>query len=53
MTAGDGMGRVGVAGVDAASLVTAHRTAPGRIVLTERGNVDGWIASDLTIDNTA
>lgn len=32
------------------ALVTAHTTAPGRTVLTERGNTDGWIASDLAVE---
>lgn len=27
-----------------------HETRPGRNVLTEEGNTDGWIASDLTVD---
>ncbi len=30
--------------------VTAHRSAPGRIVFVEEGNTDGWIASSLTVD---
>lgn len=30
--------------------VTAHTSAPGRTVLTERGNTDGWLASDLVVD---
>ena len=30
--------------------VTAHRSAPGRIVFVEEGNSDGWIASSLTVD---
>lgn len=50
MTDGDGMQRVEVWGSDGGSLVTAHRTAPGRTVLTERGNIDAWIASDISID---
>lgn len=27
-----------------------YETHPGRSVLTEEGNTEGWIASDLTID---
>lgn len=50
MTDGDGMQRSDLVDADAVSLVTAHQTAPGRTVLTERGNADAWIASDLTID---
>ena len=30
--------------------VSAHRTTPDRIVLTEEGNSDGWIASDLAVE---
>lgn len=30
-------------------LVTAHRSAPGRTVLTEHGNTEAWIASSLTL----
>ena len=30
--------------------VTAHRSSPDRTVFTERGNTDGWIATDLTIE---
>ena len=30
--------------------VSAHRTTPDRIVLTEEGNSDGWIATDLTVE---
>jgi len=30
--------------------VTAHRSAPGRTVFVEEGNIDGWIASSLTVD---
>jgi hypothetical protein len=32
------------------TLVTAHTSAPGRTVLTERGNTDGWIAGDLAVE---
>jgi hypothetical protein len=43
-------------GVDAdddrrsAPTVSAHRTSPDRTVFTEESNVDGWIATDLTVD---
>jgi len=29
--------------------VTAHRSSPERVVFTEEGNTDGWIATDLTV----
>ena len=32
------------------SVVTSHETRPGKIVLTERDNSDGWIATDLAVD---
>ena len=28
--------------------VTAHESSPDRIVFTEKGNTDGWIATDYT-----
>ena len=31
-------------------VVMGHATRPGRLVLTERGNCDGWIASDHVVD---
>jgi hypothetical protein len=30
--------------------VSAHRSGPDRIVLTEEDNTDGWIASDLIVE---
>lgn len=27
-----------------------HEKRPGRKVLTEEGNTDGWIATDFTVD---
>lgn len=30
--------------------VTAQETVPGRMVFTEAGNTDGWIATGLAID---
>lgn len=30
--------------------VTAHRSSPDRIVFTEEGNTDGWIATDYTVE---
>ena len=32
------------------SLVTCHETRPGKIVLTEQDNSDGWIAADVALD---
>lgn len=29
--------------------VTAHRSSPDRVVFTEDGNTDAWIATDLTV----
>lgn len=34
----------------AESIVSSHETSPGRIVLTERDNSDGWIASTVAVD---
>lgn len=33
-----------------APALSLHETRPGRSVLTEEGNTDGWIASDLTVE---
>lgn len=30
--------------------ISAHVTRPGRTVLTEDGNTEAWIASDLTLE---
>lgn len=30
--------------------VTAHQSCTDRTVFTERGNKDGWIATDLTVE---
>ena len=30
--------------------ITSHETRPGRLVFTERDNVDGWIATDAAVD---
>ena len=32
------------------ALVSSHETRPGRVVFTERDNVDGWIATDAAVD---
>ncbi len=36
-------------GADEGPAVSAHRTSPERTVFTEKGNCDGWIASDLVV----
>lgn len=35
---------------DAKTTVTAHCCNPERTVFTEKGNSDGWIATDLTVE---
>jgi hypothetical protein len=30
--------------------VTVHTTCPERVVFTEQGNTDGWIATDHAVD---
>jgi len=30
--------------------LTAHESRPGRTVITEEGNPDAWIATDLTVE---
>lgn len=35
---------------DSAPYVTAYETSPGRTVLIEDINPDGWIASDITVE---
>jgi hypothetical protein len=32
------------------ALVSALRTSPDRVVFTENGNADGWIATDHTVE---
>lgn len=34
---------------DDAPAVSVHETTPDRVVFTESGNWDGWIATDLTV----
>ena len=29
--------------------ITAHRSSPERVVFTECGNTDGWIATDVAV----
>lgn len=30
-------------------VITAHETTPERLVFTESGNTDGWMATDITV----
>lgn len=30
--------------------ISAHKSSPGRLVFTEEGNTDGWIATDFVMD---
>ncbi len=32
------------------STVSAHQCTDERVVFTEEGNTDGWIATDLTVE---
>jgi len=34
---------------DEVTTVTAHESSPERTVFTEKGNSDGWIATDLVV----
>jgi len=36
----------------AETAVTTHRSSPDRIVFTEQGNTEGWIATDQTVELT-
>lgn len=35
---------------DERAAIAAHESCPGRVVFTEEGNSDGWIATDLTVE---
>ncbi|MCU4924792.1 hypothetical protein OB905_02185 [Halobacteria archaeon AArc-dxtr1] len=35
---------------EGSSVVASHEPRPGKLVLTERDNVDGWIATDHAVD---
>ena len=35
---------------DNSQVVSVHRSSPERVVFTEAGNTDGWIATDLAVD---
>jgi len=37
-------------GDDDRPTVTASRSSPGRVVFTEDGNTDGWIATDAAVE---
>ena len=46
----ESQGADGVGGRETAGpIVSWHEPSPGRVVLTERNNVDGWIAADLSV----
>ncbi|WP_440765286.1 hypothetical protein [Natronorubrum sp. DTA7] len=32
------------------AIVCSHEPRPGKLIFTERGNTDGWIATDLAVD---
>ncbi|WP_254862937.1 hypothetical protein [Halovivax gelatinilyticus] len=38
-----------IEGTPPEELVSCHQTRPGRFVFTERNNVDGWIATDVSV----
>jgi hypothetical protein len=31
-------------------IVSSHETRPGKVVLTERDNCDGWLSSTVAVD---
>lgn len=37
-------------GADTTGNVTVHECSPERTVFTEKGNSDGWIATDTTVE---
>ena len=37
---------------DTGCVISCHETRPGRRVFTERGNTDGWIATDVVVELT-
>jgi hypothetical protein len=41
--------RPAVDDTDAPPAVSACESAPGRVVLLESGNTDGWLSSDVTV----
>ncbi|WP_440769148.1 hypothetical protein [Natronorubrum sp. DTA28] len=32
------------------AVVSSHEPRPGKLIITERGNTDGWIAADCAVD---
>ncbi|WP_459878441.1 hypothetical protein [Halorubrum gandharaense] len=53
MSTGDGIGADNEAADEPefeSPRVAANRTSPDRIVFTETGNTDGWIATDLAVE---
>lgn len=35
---------------ESTAIVSSHEPRPGKLVITERGNKDGWIATDSAVD---
>ncbi|SFS56488.1 hypothetical protein [Halostagnicola kamekurae] len=35
---------------ESATVISSHEPRPGKLVVTERNNTDGWIASDTAVD---
>jgi hypothetical protein len=50
MSTGDRTERGAEESTDARPIVAASRCSPDRIVFTEQGNTDAWIATDLTVE---
>ncbi|MDZ5809856.1 hypothetical protein U4E84_00615 [Halorubrum sp. AD140] len=50
MSTGDRIERGAEESADARPNVAANRCSPDRIVFTEQGNTDAWIATDLTVE---
>lgn len=55
MTAGEDGRAIGAAGTEgfvspAKGEVVVHRSSPGRAVFVEKGNSDGWISTDETVE---
>jgi hypothetical protein len=45
-------GSENVDGTPEEPVVSVHETAPERVVFTEEGNADGWIATDITVERS-
>ncbi len=35
---------------ESTTIISAHEPRPGKLVVTERNNTDGWIACDAAVD---